>query len=256
MRKILILPLIVLIVAGCVQQPTGKFLQSQNYSADCSSDWNCTEWSSCVRNDSYSGIQIRTCVDVNDCNSSYVPQESRICGLPRMTVKEPMQMSLDILDLPDDRNWSVSDTNMVSVDESSPSEKEMGFQKGYYVHYLSSDRNDFVHVYNYVSIYPLVDSVINMTYTFESAQNYYRIGDFYENTDKKIASISELGNPLLGDYSVAYNITVVDGSGRRRNLYTICFTKWDVADVFTMEGTNISYDSLKDIAKKAETRIG
>jgi hypothetical protein len=257
MRRLLLLPIIVILVCGCVQSPTGKFLQNQNYSSnDCVSSWNCTEWSECARNDSYSGVQIRTCVDDSSCQSNATrPLDIRACSLQRITTKEPAQMSLGISDLPSDSNWTVSDKNMVSKDESLTVERESGFLKGYYIHYVSGGKNGFSHLYNYVSIYPLVDGAINMTYSYESAKNYYRVGEFYEKTDKKIASISELNSPLIGDDNIAYNITVVDSNGQKISLYTICFTKWDAADVLTLEGSS-DYGLLLSLAKKAETKIG
>jgi hypothetical protein len=254
MRKLALVPIIIILVCGCVQDsPTGKFLQNQNYSSnDCVSSWNCTDWSECVRNDSYSGVQNRTCNDINSCQSDITrPQEIRVCGLPRITVKETAQMTLELSDLPKEGSWTVSDRNMISQDESTPAEKENGFQSGYYIHYISGAK----HLYNYVSVYPLVDSAINMTYRFSSAQSYYRVGEFYEKTDKKIASISEIANPLLGDDSVAYNITVVNSNGQKISLYTICFTKWDVSYVLTLEGSN-DYGMLLELAKKAEAKIG
>lgn len=43
----------------------------------CTPNWTCTGWSDCV-----SGVQTRTCTDVNNCNTSIdKPEESRTCEL-------------------------------------------------------------------------------------------------------------------------------------------------------------------------------
>jgi len=228
-------------------------LQNMNLTNTCNPNWNCTEWSSCVRNDSYSGVQSRTCTDLSNCLAENQTHESRVCGLPRVTMKEPVQMVLEASDIPGS-NWTVYEKNMISPDEASAGEREMGFVRGYYVHFFSE--GIAVHLYNQVSIYPLVDSMINMTYSIDAAMSNYRVGSSYEGTDYNITSMSEIGDPLVGDYSIAYNITIANGSGNKRSIYTICFTKWDVADVVTVEGANVSYDFLKEMAKKAESKIG
>ena len=261
MKKLVQLSIIfIILIAGCTQQPTGKFLTNQTLEPECIPDWNCTFWSECIRTGANTGIQNRTCIDNNNCNvTADKPQESRACGLPRIALKEPSEMVLQISDLPNDKNWTIIEKNLRSREEVSQIERELGFKKGYYVHYFSQYKKNnninFIHVYHFVSIYPLVNSAINMTYSFETAKENYKIGSFYENTNKKILSVSELSNPFIGDSSIAYNITVTDFTGFEENIYTICFTKWDVAEVITIEGNDIDYEFLKKLAEKAEERI-
>jgi len=262
MRKILLLSmLLVVFVAGCTQAPTGKFLVNQIASKECLTNWTCSDWSNCMRTGSDSAIQNRTCADDNKCNNDTdKPTESRICGIPKTASKEPIQMALEIADLPNDRNWTAMENNIRSVDEVSQIEKDLGFKKGYYIHYFSQYKEngsiEFAHIYHFISIYPIVDSAINMSYSFDSAGENYKVGKFYENSNNKILSLSELADPLIGDFSIGYNTTVAsDVTGFKENIYTIAFTKWDVAEVIKIEGTKINYDFLKDLAKKAEVKV-
>jgi len=262
MRKILLLSmLLVVFVAGCTQAPTGKFLANQIASKECITNWACSDWSNCMRTGSDSAIQNRTCIDSNNCNNiTGKPTESRICGIPKIASKEPVQMALGISDLTNDKNWTAMENNIRSVDEASQIEKDLGFKKGYYIHYFSQYKENesigFVHVYHFISIYPLVDSAINMSYSFDTAKENYKVGKFYENSNNKILSLSEFADPLIGDFSIGYNTTVVsDVTGFKENIYTIAFTKWDVAEVIKIEGTNVTYEFLKEISKKAEVKV-
>jgi hypothetical protein len=64
MRMIMFLPIVLVLISGCVQeQPTGKFLVNQIDGETCVSSWSCSDWSDCVRVNSYSGLQSRTCTD-------------------------------------------------------------------------------------------------------------------------------------------------------------------------------------------------
>jgi len=253
MRKILLLSmLLVVIVAGCTQQePTGKFLINQKGIEECMQNWNCTDWSDCMRDGTDNGMQSRICIDENNCNNdTNKPYESRICGLPKIASKDPAQMALEISDLPSSNNWTVRDRNILSREEVTQIERDLGFKKGYAVNYLSLSNESNTEVYHIISIYSMVDSIINMTYSFDTSKENYKIGSFYESTNEKIKSVSELPNPLIGEFSIAYNITLTSD-----NVYTIAFTKWDVAEVIKLRGTKINYDFLKDLAKKAEVKV-
>jgi hypothetical protein len=262
MRKILLLSvLLVVLVAGCSQEPTGQFLANQINLRECATNWTCSDWSSCIRTGTDSAIQNRTCTDVNNCNNDTgKPTESRICGIPKIAAKEPIQMALETADLSNDKNWTVMENNIRSVDEATQIERDLGFKKGYYIHYFSQYKENesigFVHVYHFISIYTLVDSAINMSYSFDTAKDNYKVGNFYENSSNKILSLSELADPFIGDFSIGYNATVAsDVTGFKENIYTIAFTKWDVAEVVKVEGTDVTYDFLKEIVKKAEAKI-
>jgi len=262
MKKILLLSIIlVAIIAGCTQEPTGKFLANQLNAGECLQDWKCTDWSDCIRSGADSGMQNRTCIDNNNCNNlTEKPHESRICGLPKIALKEPDKMALENSDLPKDKNWTTTEKNIISSEEVSQIEKELGFIKGYYVHhssqFLENNNTEFIDVYNYVSVYPVVNSAINMSFSFDAAKQNYKIGTLYEKTNKRILSIYELPSPNVGDYSIAYNITVIsDVTGFKENIYTICFTKLDVAEVVTIDASKINYEILRNLAKILENRI-
>ncbi len=253
MRKILLLSLLLVVfIAGCAQQePTGTFLANQKGIEECIQSWNCTDWSVCFRNGTDSGMQNRTCIDENSCNNdANKPYESRICGLPKMSSKDPAQMALEISDLPNSSNWTARDRNILSREEVTQIERDLGFKKGFLINYFSQTGNNSIEVYQIISIYPMVDSIINMTYSFDSVTENYQTGSLYENTNEKIMSVSALPNPLVGEYSMAYNVTLTSDS-----VYTIAFTKWDVAEVIKLRGNKIDYGLLTDLAKKAEAKI-
>jgi len=251
MKKLLQLSIIfTVLIAGCTQAPTAEIIANETFEPECTPDWNCTFWSDCSRTGSDAGIQKRTCTDNNNCVVD--KEESRVCGLPRIASKEPSEMALQISDFPDD--WKVLEKGVRTREESSQVERNLGFKKGYNITFSSQQENDTILVKQFVSVYPLVNSAINMTFSFETAKENYRIGRFYENTNKRILSISELPNHFIGDLSVAYNVTV-SGARGKENVYTICFTKWDVAEVVIIEGFNTDYEFLKDLAKKAEEKI-
>jgi len=258
MKKLLQVSIVfTVLIAGCIQAPTGEIIANETFEpVKCTTDWNCTFWSDCVRTDAETGIQNRTCTDNNDCNITK-KQESRICGLPTIILKEPSQMALQISDLPPEKDWVIKEKNVRSREEVSQIEKELGFKKGYNITFSSQQNDtDFTNIKHFISVYPLVNSAINMTFSFETAKENNIVGRFYENNSNKIiSSISELPNPFIGDFSIAYNISVSDTTGFKENIYTICFTKWDVAEVVTIEGTNTDYEFLKDLAKIAEERI-
>jgi hypothetical protein len=165
-------------------------------------------------------------------------------------------MALEISDLPKSSNWTARDRNILSREEVTQIERDLGFKKGFLINYFSQFKNNNIEIYHIISIYPLVDSAINMSYSFDTAKENYKVGKFYENSSNKILSLSELADPLIGDFSVGYNTTVVsDVTGFKENIYTIAFTKWDVAEVVKLEGTSVTYEFLKGIAKKAEKKI-
>lgn len=261
MRKILLLSIFsIVIIAGCAQQPTGEFLRNQLLEPECIQDWNCTGWSGCVRTGGDTGTQSRTCMDNKNCdNITSKPPESRICGLPQIALKEPSQMALEISDLSKDKNWTTVEKNIKAREEVSQIEKDLGFKKGYYVHHFSQYKENenivSIGIYHFVSIYPVVNSAINMSYSFDAAKENYKVGNLYESTNKRILSISEFSDPSIGDFSIAYNITVSDITGFKENIYTIAFTKWDVAEVITTDGSKSDFVFLKELAKIAELKI-
>ncbi|NIM46706.1 MAG: hypothetical protein GTN40_00925 [Candidatus Aenigmarchaeota archaeon] len=261
MKKLLQLSIIfIVLIAGCIQEfPTGGVITNETFEpVKCIPDWNCTFWSDCKRTDVETGIQNRTCIDNNNCNIKK-PQETRACGLPRITLKEPSQMALEISDLPDDKNWLIKESNIRAREKVSQIEKELGFKKGYNITYSSKEDNktDFIDIDQFISIYPLVNSAINMSFSFEAAKESYREKGFFENnTNKIILSISDLPSPNIGDLSIAYNITILySTTGLKENIYTICFIKWDVAEVIRVSGTESDYDFLKDLVEIAEEKI-
>ena len=175
-----------------------------------------------------------------------------------MASKEPEKMALEISDLLQDKNWTTREKNLRSREEVSQIERDLGFKNGYYINYFSQygeNNTDFIHVYHYVSVYPIVNSAINMSYSFDTAKENYKVGGSYESTNKKILSVSSLSDPFIGDFSIAYNVTVSDVTGFKESIYSICFTKWDVAEVITIEGSRNNYEILKNLAKLAENKI-
>lgn len=249
MKKALILPVLVMLAAGCVQDaPTGKFLANELSSDVCVSSWNCSDWSECIRTSTYLGVQNRTCSDVKGCQvQKEKPQESRVCGLPGASTINLTMMMLRSNELPSSR-WTFvagGEKNISSI------ERSLGYKEGYYSIFNSTIGK----VQQYVSLYPLVDSAINMTFSVDAARSNYRVGGYYENTNKRILTFAEMDNPLVGEGGIAYNISTVDSSGVVEIAYTVCFTKLDVAECVLLEGNRPAYSDLMFIAEKAQTKI-
>jgi hypothetical protein len=254
MRNVLLLLVAVLLVSGCVQdQPTGQFLANQLNSQECISSWNCSDWSSCLRVDSSSGLQNRICTDINSCQvESARPGESRTCSLPGISMVDTSKMILTVGDLPGDGKWNVTSAGVLPAQNVTANERSLGYVKGYYSNFNSAESMKF---YHRIGIYPMVSTGINMTFDTEAARSFYKVGSLYENTNLRILSFSVLPSLLIGDYGISYNITAQDGSGNVEVIYTICFTKLDVADVVTIQGSQPDYSELVDLARKAEAKI-
>lgn len=77
MKRILLFVLFTIFISGCVQTPTGSFLQAERIT--CTPSWQCSEWSSCsLKNGKW--IQTRICNDLNNCNTTLnKPSESLDC---------------------------------------------------------------------------------------------------------------------------------------------------------------------------------
>ncbi len=72
--------LLAVFISGCVQTPTGAFLESEN--VDCFPMWSCDDWSECSLIDGR-WVQSRLCNDVNNCNSeTNKPIETQDCEPP------------------------------------------------------------------------------------------------------------------------------------------------------------------------------
>ncbi|NIO44320.1 MAG: hypothetical protein GTN36_02090, partial [Candidatus Aenigmarchaeota archaeon] len=71
MSIIFIVIIFTIIIVGYTQQlPTGEIIANETFEpVKCTSDWNCTFWSDCIRTDAETGIQNRTCIDNNNCNA-------------------------------------------------------------------------------------------------------------------------------------------------------------------------------------------
>ena len=247
MKRALLLPFLILLVSGCVQdQPTGKFLVNHIASGECISSWNCTE-----RTSSFSGVQNRICTDDNSCQAEAErPEESRICGLPGVSTVNLSEMMLSTVDLPIN-NWNKTVDRVLLKDNVTPNERGHGFIKGHQTFFASDD----LIVKHTVSLYPMADSRINLTFDIGAAKTYYSPGKNYDNTNLRILAFSELESPLLGEDSIAYNVTVTDGNGKVETVYTVFFVKLDIASVVTIQGTSPDYPTLLSLAKKSESKI-
>jgi len=78
----------VLVSSGCVQE-------GQLPTLSCTPDWQCGKWIDCARTGRVTGIQTRTCLDANNCNTTAdKPTEQQTCTLPPIATKEPSAKSV------------------------------------------------------------------------------------------------------------------------------------------------------------------
>jgi hypothetical protein len=63
----------------------------------CTPDWSCGSWSEC----SNSGMQTRTCTDLNNCNgnSKNKPSEAKTCEIAKEYIKNSYEETCEIFDL-------------------------------------------------------------------------------------------------------------------------------------------------------------
>lgn len=231
----------IIFVSGCTTQKssiTGSAIaQPTQETPKCEPNWQCTEWSFCVRTGQTSGTQNRTCNDLNSCNTaSSKPSESQTCILPAITTKEPSQLALQLSDFPSGQNYTLKErTERVRSDVSS-SGLELGWQKGYAVkYYRIGSIFDMTAVEQAISIYPVENISKVLTIPYNSTEN---------------TTINELSKPNIGDDSRAYRFDT--GTDR---IFRIEFIKMDVYISLDMYGITTDYELLKDLAKTVESRI-
>jgi hypothetical protein len=190
------------------------------------------------------GVQKRTCSDSNGCNiATGKPAESQVCTIPRLAVKESSEMVLQLTDL--SSNYSISERTERTKSDVSENAINLGWQKGYYIRFLRIGTQglfDVTTIEQSLSIYPLenVSKVITLP---------------MESNNESIV-YEELSNPNIGENSRAWRIDTKDQLGIEHRYYQIEFIKMNVYTSLYMGGTATDYELLKDIANKAEVKIG
>jgi hypothetical protein len=234
--------LVVVLISGCVGQT------SQPPIPKCEPNWQCGDWNPCTRTGKTTGVQSRTCTDLNSCNNTIgKPAESQTCTLPVITTKEPSEMLLELTDFPSTGNWTLRNREERIKSDVDKEGLNLGWIKGNQATFTKIGGEqiwgipiDVSKVDHAISIYPIENISKVLTIPKQSTENM---------------TINELSKPNIGDDSRAYRIDTKDESGTESRGYVIEFIKMDVYEALSLTGTVTDYELLKDLAKKAESKI-
>lgn len=165
---------------------------------------------------------------------------STIAPSPKLTTKEPSELVLQLSDFPS--NYTLKERTERLKSDVIEEGLDLGWKKGYYVRYarIGDSLFDITVIEQYTSVYPIE----NISKFFVTPR---------ESTENTIWE--EFSKPNIGDDSKAYRVTVKDEFGTEDRYYIIQFIKLDVYEAFYMSGTTTDYELLKDLAKKAESKI-
>lgn len=238
---------LIILISGCVQesgQPGGTQTPS------CTPDWQCSDWSECSRTGITSGVQKRTCTDVNECNTTVgKPVESQSCSLPPITIKEPSELILQLEDFPEDKNWTLQLRAERAKSDVSEDAITWGWEGGYEVsYYRIGSLFDTTRVGQKISIYPLenITKVLGIT-----SQWFLNVS----NTTFSDLTYDELSKPNIGDDSIAYRIKWKDEQDTEHRGYVIEFIKMNVYEYLELTGFTLDYELLKELTQNAESKI-
>lgn len=179
-----------------------------------------------------SALLFSGCIE-EDTTSAIVPS-------PKLTTKEPSELALQLSDFPS--NYTIKERTERVKSDIIEKGLNLGWKKGYYVRYarIGDILFDVTIVEQSISIYPLENISKILFVSHESTEN---------------RTYEELSKPNIGDDSKAYRVTVKDEFGTEDRYYMIEFIKLDVYESFYIGGTTTDYELLKDLAKKAESKI-
>lgn len=165
---------------------------------------------------------------------------SKIAPSPKLTMEEPSELVLQLSDFPS--NYTLKERTERVKSDISKEGLDFGWKKGYYVRYarIGDSLFDVTVIEQSVSVYPIENISKIFATPHESTENM---------------TWEEFSKPNIGDDSKAYRITVKDEFGTEDRYYMIEFIKLDVYESFYMSGTTTDYELLKDLARKAESKI-
>lgn len=229
MKWFIVFILAIVLVSGCMNNACKPF-------------WNCTEWSECIRTGAETGNKTRTCADDNKCNiDTDKPSESQTCRLPKIAMKAPSEMVLQLSDL-GANNWTVSERDVRTKDDMQEDDLQKGWKTGYYIKYIiirEQDLSNVTSVENYLSIYPIENISIVL---------------IPRASDEDIIW-ETMPDPKIGDQSMAFRVRIKDAFDSEDVTYMIEFVKLNVYESLLMNGKSTDYGFLKNLAKKVEQKI-
>jgi ABC-type Fe3+-hydroxamate transport system substrate-binding protein len=167
---------------------------------------------------------------ISGCTTSMSPVPNN-----NISSLDPSEMALQVSDLPNGYMKGEAKTVTVSQDFA----KTVTVKKGYQVTFMNgSTPLDTVLLSQTIFILP-VDQVDQIMINF--------LSEFQKRGSPGV----QLSNPGIGDSSIAYRVE----DSQQNDIYILIFVKKDVAEYFVMGGMPADYETLKSIAKKAETKI-
>ena len=159
----------------------------------------------------------------------------------QLSTIEPSEMALQLSDLP--VNFTIQNRVERVRSDVDKAGIELGWKSGYIVKFSRIDFQTFssTMIEQSTSIYPIE----TMPKLLSGAKK------MYQNMTSSGYVVNELSNPQIGDQSHAFIIASADSS----KTYLIDFIKNDVYESLRMTGTTTDYELLKDVAKKAVSKI-
>jgi len=152
-------------------------------------------------------------------------------------------MALQLPDLPSD--YILRDRTAIAYAGISPVFRDLGWRQGYQVSYyrMNKDVDDITTIIQEINLYPL-----------DNVKEVYSLEKEALLPPDDNATDYQVPFPLQGDRSVAWRETRSGDHGTIVT-YTVIFTKKNVYEKISMTGTTTDYETLKDIAQKAVSKI-
>ncbi len=159
----------------------------------------------------------------------------------KSTTKEPSELALELLDLPE--GYTIKERTPRLKSDVSKEAFDLGWEKGYYIRFARIGENifDATIIEQFISIYPI--------------ENIKKVFDVLPRESNETITIEELPNPDLDVESRAFRITTANEFGVQDRFYQIEFIKKNVFQQWDMSGTATDYELLKEIVKKAIKKI-
>ena len=153
-------------------------------------------------------------------------------------------MALQLSDVP--ANFPLLERSERTRSNVTQSELDLGWIKGYYVHFQRVDlvKREGEFIYQTIDVYPIenVNQILALTKKTP-----------LENANESV-QVDELSDPKIGDSSEAFRFRIIDSNIQIIG-YGIIFTKKDVVESIVAAGTSADYQSLEDLVKKAAEKI-
>ncbi len=152
-------------------------------------------------------------------------------------------MALQLSDLPS--GYILRDRSVIAYAGAGQLARDLGWRQGYQVSFYRLDKkeNAMTEITQEIDIYPP-----------DTIREAYTLGEETLLPAEDNATDYQVPFPLLGDRSVAWRV-VRDGDQGTIITYSVIFTRNNVYERISMGGTTTDYETLRDIARKAESKI-